>query len=110
MLTDDILCVKVVVRAKIAFFEQYSSTYYKISFVDNNVILHLFGLHAMSFHGAETWYMRLNKKNLKNISVPYQGAIKRDCVRNWYANNRECPEQVNLPVFKHSIAKKTNPI
>ena len=60
----------------------------------------------MSFYGAETWYAKLNKKYLKNISVPYQKAIKRICGRNSYDSKHECLEQVNLPVFKHFLAEK----
>ena len=102
VLSDDLSCAKDVERAKLAFFKQFNSIYHKFSFVDKNVLLHLFRLHAMSFYGAETWYINLNKKDLKNISK----AIKRMCGRNYYDGNHECLEQVNLPIFKHFLAKK----
>ena len=54
----------------------------------------------------QTLYINLNKKDLKNISVPYHKAIKRMCRRNSYDRNHECLEQVNLPIFKHFLAKK----
>ena len=54
VLSDDLSCAKDVVRAKLAFFKQFNSLYHKFSFVDKNVLLHLFRLHAMSFYGAET--------------------------------------------------------
>ena len=60
----------------------------------------------MSFYGAETWYIKLNKKYLKNISAPYHKAIKRNCGRNSYHSNQEFLEQVFLLIFKHFLAKK----
>ena len=79
VLTDDISCVKDVEGAELAFFKQFISIYHKFSFVDKNVMLHLFRLYAMSFYGAETWYIKLKLKYIKNISVPYYKAIKRIC-------------------------------
>ena len=69
-------------------------------------MLHLFQLHAISFYDAETWYIKLNKKDLKNISVPYHKAIERICGRNSCDSNHECLEQVNLPIFKNFLGKK----
>ena len=106
VLTDDLSCVKDIERAKLAYFKQFSSKYHKFRFVDKNILLHLFRLHAMSFYGAETWYIKLNKKKPKNISVPYHKAIKRICGRISYDSSHECLEQVNLPTFKHFLAKK----
>ena len=79
VLTDDLSCAKDDERVKLAFFKCFNSIYHKFSFVDKNVLLHLSRLHAMSFYGAETWYIILNKKDLKSISVPYHKAIKRMC-------------------------------
>ena len=104
--TNDLSCAKDVERAKLYFFKQFNSICHKFNSVDKNVLLHLFWLHAMSFYGAETWYIKLNKKYLKNISVPYHKAIKRICWRNSYDNNRDCLEQVKLPIFKHFLAMK----
>ena len=70
VLTDDLSSAKDVVRAKLAFVKQFSSMYHKIRFVDKNELLHLFRLHAMSFYGAETWYINLNKKDLKKHFCP----------------------------------------
>ena len=106
VLTDDLSCANDVKRTKLAFFKQFNSIYHKFSFVDKNVLLHLFRLHAMSFYGAETWYIKLNKKDLKNISVPYHKAIKRICGGNSYESIHECLEQVNVSLFKHFLAKK----
>ena len=55
---------------------------HKFSLVDKKVLLHFFYLDAMSFHGAEIWFIKLNKKYLKNISLPYHKVIKRFCERN----------------------------
>ena len=65
MLTDDLSCAKDVEGAKLAFFKQFKSIYHKFSFVDKNVLLHIFRLHVMSFYGAETWYTKINKNTLK---------------------------------------------
>ena len=92
VLTDDLSCAKDVERAKLAFFKQFNAIYHKFSFVDKSVLLHLFQLHALSFYCAETWYIKLNKKDLKTISVPYHKAIKRICGRNSHDNNNEFPE------------------
>ena len=61
VLTDDLSCAKDVERAKLAFFKQFNSIYHKFSFVNKNVLLHIFQLHAMSFYVAETWYINLKK-------------------------------------------------
>ena len=70
VLTDGISCAKDVERAKLAFFIEFNSIYHNFIFVDKNFLPHLFRLHAMWFYGAETWYIKHNKKDLKNISVP----------------------------------------
>ena len=98
-MTDDFSCVKDVERAKLAFFKQFNSIYHNFRFVYKNVLLLLFRVHAMSVYGAETWCTELNKKDLKNISVAYNKAIKRICVRNSYDSFHECLEQVTLPNF-----------
>ena len=67
VLTDDLPCAKDVERAKSAFFKQFNTIYHKINFVDKNVLIHLFRLHAMSFYSAETRYIKSNKKYLKNF-------------------------------------------
>ena len=59
VLTDDILCAKNIERAKLLFPKELKFIYHIFRFVDKNVLLHLFRLHAMSFHGAETWYIDL---------------------------------------------------
>ena len=81
VLTDGLFCAKGVERAKMALFEQFKSIYHKFNFSDKNVVLHLFRLHAMSFYDAEIWCMKLDKKYLKSISVPYHEAFKFICRR-----------------------------
>ena len=95
-----------ITNVQVSHFKRYNSKYHNINFVDKNVLLHLFRLHAMSFYGAETWYINLNKKDLKNTSVPSHKAIKRECGRNSYDSNHECLEKVNSPFFKHFLANK----
>ena len=102
VLIDDLSWAKNVERAMLAFFKLFNSKYHKFSFVDKNVLLHIFLLHAMSFYAAETWYTKLNKKDPKNIST----AVKRICGRNSYDSKHECLQQVHLPIFKHFLAKK----
>ena len=67
VLTDDISCAKIADRAKLAFIEKIKSIYHEPCFVDRIVLLYLFRLHAMSFYGAGTWYIKFNKKYLKKI-------------------------------------------
>ena len=81
--TEDISCAKDVERANLSFLKQFNFINHKYSFVDKNVLLHHFWVHAMSFYGAETWYIKLNKKRPENISVPYHKSIKRICGRNF---------------------------
>ena len=100
VLTEDLSCAKDVERAKLTFCKQFKSIYHTFSLVDKNVMLHHFRLHAMLFYGAETWYIKLNKKDLRKISVPHHKAIKRICERNSYDSNHECLKQANLPIFK----------
>ena len=106
VLQDDMACTKDAERAVKAFFRQYNSLYHKFSFVDTDVLIHLFKLHAMSFYGTETWFMKLYKKDIKKVAVPYHGAIKRICGRSWYDSNHECLEYAKLRIFKHLLAKK----
>ena len=75
VLTDDISCTKDVEWAKLAFFKHFNSIYHKFSFVDKNLLLNLFRLHEILFYGAETWYIKLIKKDFKKVSVPYHKAI-----------------------------------
>ena len=62
----------------------------------------------MSFHGVETWFLKLHTKDLNNISIAYHKANKRMCNEGQYDSNLECLERVNLPNFKHLVAKKGN--
>ena len=55
---------------------------------------------------ALTRYIKLNRKHLKNILVPYHEAFNRICGRNSYDSNHECLEQVNLLTSKHLHASK----
>ena len=63
-------------------------------------------MHAMSFHGTETWFMKLHKKYLDNISVVYHKAIKRICCRNSYDSNHECLEYTCLSIVKNFLGRK----
>ena len=106
VLADDLSCTKDVERAKMSFFKQFNSLYCKFSCMDQKVLLHLFKMHAMCFYGVESWFIKLYKKDLNNISIPYHKAIKRACKRNVYDSNHECLEMANLPIFKHLVAKR----
>ena len=53
-LTDVISCAKDVEAAKLVYFKQLNSIYHKFSFIDKNVLLHLFRLQAICFFGAGT--------------------------------------------------------
>ena len=93
-------------RSKRTFFKQHISKYQKFSYVDTNVLLYLFRIHAMSFYDIETWFIKLHKKDLNNISVLYHKVIKRICGRNSYYSKHECLEYTRLPIFKHLLAWK----
>ena len=74
--------------------------------MDQKVLINLFKLNAMSFCGVEIWFMKLHTKDLNNIAIAYHKAIKRMCNKRPYDSNHECLERVNLPIFKHLVAKK----
>ena len=97
VLTDDLYCAIDIERTKKAFFKQFRSMYHKFSFVGKIVLLHIFRLHAMSFYSAET---------PENISVSYHKTIKRINGTILYDRNDESFEEVNLPSFKHFLAKQ----
>ena len=78
----------------------------KFHCMDQKVLIHLFELHAMSFYSVETWFIKLQTKDLFNISIAYHKALKRMCNIRPYDRNHECLERVNLPNFKHLVAKK----
>ena len=73
--------------------------------MDQKVLIHFFKLHAMSFYGVETWFMKLHTKDLNNISIAYHKAIKRICNKILNDSNHECLERVYLPIFKILVAK-----
>ena len=106
MLSDDLSWTKYVKRAKAYFFKQVYSLQNKFNCMDQKVLIHLFKLQAMSFYGVETWFMKLITKCLNSISIAYHKAIKRMCNKRPYDSNHEYLEWVNLPNFKHSVAKK----
>jgi len=89
-----------------SFYKQFNSLSSKFSCMDQKVLLHLFKMHAMCFYGVESWFCKLFKKDLNNISIPYHKAIKRICKRSYYDSNHECLEMANLPIFKHLVAKR----
>ena len=60
----------------------------------------------MSFYGIETWFIKLHKNYLNNISVVYHKDIKSICCRNSYDNNHRCHEYARLPTFRHFLARK----
>ena len=76
--------------------------------MDQKVLIHLLKLHAISFYGVETWFMKLHTKDLDNISIAYHKTIKRMYNKTPYDSNHECLERVNLQIFLHLVAKKLN--
>jgi len=106
VLIDNLACTSDMERSKRTLFKQHNSIYQKFRFVDTNVLLYLFRMHAMSFYGIETWFMKLHKKVLNNISAVYHKAIKRICGRYSYDSNHECLEYARLPIFRHILARK----
>ena len=105
VLKDNLARTSDMERSKRTFFKQHISTYQNFSYVDTNIMLYLFRMHAMSFYGIETLFKKLHKKVLNNIPVVYHKAIKRNCGRNSYDSNHECLEYAHLPIFKHYLAK-----
>ena len=51
----------------------------------------------MSFYGAETWYINLNKNILKTFMYRII-KLSNVCVEETYDSNHECLEQVYLPI------------
>ena len=62
------MCTKDVERAKASFFKQFNSLYTKFYCMIQKVLIHLFTLHAMSFYGDETWFMKLHANDIKYIN------------------------------------------
>ena len=65
-----------------------------------------FRMHVMSFYGIKTWFMKLHKEDLNNISVVCPKPVKRLCCRDSYNSNIECHEYARLAFFKHFPAWK----
>ena len=61
----------------------------ELKHVSSNSSIH-FKLHAMSFYGVETWFMKIRTKGLNTISIAYHKAIKRMCNKRPYDSNHEC--------------------
>ena len=107
VITIDFFCAKDFEWSKLTSIKNSKSICLKFSFVDKSVLLLLSRSHAMLFQGTEDCYMKLNEKtwktvqshtiNLSNVSVEKNKS---------YNNNHECLGQINLPTFKHVLAKK----
>ena len=63
-------------------------------------------MNAISFYCIKTWFLKLSKKMLNNISVAHNKAIKRICGCNSYYSCHECLKYDCLPNFKHFLVKK----
>ena len=63
-------------------------------------------MHALSFYGMETRFIKLHNKDLNNIPVVYHKTIERICGRNSYDGIHECLEYAGLPIFKHFLARE----
>ena len=53
VLSDDLPYTKDVQRAKVNFFKQFYLLYNKFYCMNQEVLIHLFKLHAMSFYGVK---------------------------------------------------------
>ena len=98
-LSDNLTCTKDIERAKKSFFKQFFSLNNKFYCMDQKVLISLIKLHAMSFYGVETWFIKLHTKGLNNTPIAYDKAIKRTCNRRAYDSNHDCLERVNLTIF-----------
>ena len=58
VLMDNLACNSVMERSKRTFLNEHNSIYQKFSNVDTNIRLYLFKMHAMSFDGIKTWFMK----------------------------------------------------
>ena len=93
VLSDDLTSTKDVERVKASFFKQFFSHYNKFCCMDQKVLIQLLELHALSFYGVETWFMKLHTTDLNNILIAYHKAIKRMCNKRPYDSNQECLEK-----------------
>ena len=77
VLSENLTYAKDVERAETRFFTQFYSFYNVLYYINQKVLKHLLKLHAMSFYGVKTWFMKLHTKDLNNISIAYHKATKR---------------------------------
>ena len=81
---------------------QHNKTF---SFIASNLLLYLFRTHARSLYGIETWFLKMHKKDLNNMSVVYHMATERICGRNFYDSKHDCLKFARLSSFKHFLAR-----
>ena len=55
-----------------------------LSYVDMNILLYIFGMHAMQFYVIETQFFKFHKEGMDNISKVSLKTMKRICSRNAY--------------------------
>ena len=89
-----------------SFLKQFNSLYAKFSFVHRDILFFLFKSFATSFYGIETWFGKPKIFDLNRISVAYHKAVKRISGFNVWDSNHTACELVNVPIFKHLIAKR----
>ena len=106
VLIDNVSCTSNIERSKRIFFNQHNSTHQEFSYVDINVKLDFFQNACYAILWYWKWFVRLHKKDLNNISVVCQIAIKRMRGRNSCNGNHECLQYDRLPVFKPFHARK----
>ena len=89
VLMDNLACTSDVERWKRTLFDEQNSVYQKISYVDTYVLLYLFRVHAITFYGIESCFLKSHRNDVNNVSVVHRKAIKPICGRNSYVSNDE---------------------
>ena len=93
-------------RAATAFLAQFNSLYIKFSFVDRELMFFLFRTYTSSFYGIESWWYKLTAASTNKIAVAYHNAVKKVAGLNVWDSNHVACEIVNVPIFKHLLAKR----
>ena len=107
ILSEDNSINKDINRATESFLKQFNSMFYKFYNMSNEVLKFLFRTYTTSFYGVELWYDSLENRQIHKIAVPYHAAVKRVAMLNLWDSNHEACLRVNVPIFKHMLAKRT---
>ena len=90
------------------FLRQFNSFYYKLHFLNRNILAFLFKSFCSSFYGIELWHSVFHTpKKYDRLSICYHKAVKRLSFMNVWDSNHAACQNLGVPIFKHLLSEKS---